>query len=443
MPEAHHKPSQLQQPGSRFLQFARVDASQRMVYGYLTTEAEDSYGTIFALDATREALAEYEQWRTLRAMHEPVAAGTVPILELDDKGLWIGARVVDDAEWAKVEAGVYKGFSIGFDPLDGREEQRDGRWVFVFTRYKLIEASLVDRPSNPDCLVMLWTRKAGFLLAAKDAGWTWDWKTDADAILAKGGQKMLARACAWHDPSAADDDGDGYPDAKNAYKLPVAKLAASGDSELTLYFYGVVAAMAALNGAHGGTNIPDSDRQKVYDLLASYYKLFKETAPPLARILGTPNQEDIMDEKEIQGHVEKGIRAFFSKIFGPVQAAPPAPQAAPPAEPKLRLKADEFEGLKALQTRVAGFKGDKRAEAAAAALTALIEGAEPEAAAPPAAAPPAAQPDLAATIEAQARALDALRAELDAVKSQRTSVATLPDDKKTFKSRYGGAFFGN
>jgi hypothetical protein len=45
----------------------------------------------------------------------PVAAGKVIAYQPDDaaKAIDIGTKIVDDAEWEKVEEGVYTGFSIG------------------------------------------------------------------------------------------------------------------------------------------------------------------------------------------------------------------------------------------------------------------------------------------------------------------------------------------
>jgi phage head maturation protease len=424
----------LLKPSRRFLPIAnwRQDGSAIMVYGYLTTEAVDSYGTVFSLDATRDALVEYEKWRTLRAMHQPIAAGTVPVLELDDVGLWIGARVVDEAEQRKVTEGVYKGFSIGFDPRDGRYELRGGAEVFVFTAYDLIESSLVDRNSNPETVFTLWTRRdAPFLLAEKTAGWTFDWKNDADAILAKGGQSLLADAVAWYDQSAADDDGDGYPDAKSAYKLPVAKLAAAGDERLTLYYYGVAAAMAALNGARKGVAIPYDEREAVYKRLASYYRLFDETPPEFQRRA----QEDTMDERQIEQAVEKAAHGFFSRLFGR-KAADGREEA-----PKVKVKAASLEAAAGLRAELAAL--GEPAKPAVESLDAALGRLEAEAAEPPAEKPPA-DPSAENSLETRLQALEtqnrALREGLDQALAARKSQETV-DGGKPFKSRYNGAFF--
>ena len=83
----------------------------------------------------------------LRAMHGAVAAGKITALAFNDdaKQIEICAKVVDDAEWRKVEEGVYTGFSQG-GTYARRWTDEDGR-----TRYTAApsEISLVDLPCLP------------------------------------------------------------------------------------------------------------------------------------------------------------------------------------------------------------------------------------------------------------------------------------------------------
>ena len=87
------------------------------------------------------------EWRNIREMHQPSAVGVAKEANIDEKGLYIGAKIVDDEAWKKVEAEVYKGFSIG-----GRTLTKDGNRI---KSLELIEISLVDRPANPDCRIEL------------------------------------------------------------------------------------------------------------------------------------------------------------------------------------------------------------------------------------------------------------------------------------------------
>lgn len=128
-----------------YLPIAKVDREQRMVFGYASTPTRDIQGEVIELDAIKDALPDYMAWRNIREMHGPSAVGVTKEANVDDKGLYIGAKIVDDDAWKKVVEEVYKGFSIGGDVT-----RRDGATI---TGLDLIEISLVDRPANPDCRI--------------------------------------------------------------------------------------------------------------------------------------------------------------------------------------------------------------------------------------------------------------------------------------------------
>lgn len=128
-----------------FLPITKIDKAQRMVWGYASTPTLDLDGEVVELDAIRAALPDYMEWRNIREMHQPSAVGIAKEANIDEKGLYLGAKIVDDGAWQKVEEGVYKGFSIG-----GNTTSRDGNRI---TGLDLIEISIVDRPANPDCKI--------------------------------------------------------------------------------------------------------------------------------------------------------------------------------------------------------------------------------------------------------------------------------------------------
>jgi hypothetical protein len=140
-----------------FIPITKVDAVQRLVYGLATAEVEDRAGEICDYASTRPL---YEKWSeeiakssggkslgNLRAMHGPVAAGKVTHIHFNDadKQIEICAKVIDDAEWAKVAEGVYTGFSQG-GAYVRRWTDENG-----LTRYTADprEISLVDLPCLP------------------------------------------------------------------------------------------------------------------------------------------------------------------------------------------------------------------------------------------------------------------------------------------------------
>ena len=138
----------------------KIDAAQRLVYGVVTAEKPDVSGEVCDYASTKPL---YQKWSqnfasatdgkslgNLRAMHGHVAAGKLVEIAFNDeaKQVEICGKVVDDAEWQKVEEGVYTGFSQG-----GRYLKR---WPDPdrpsLTRYTAepLEVSLVDHPCLPE-----------------------------------------------------------------------------------------------------------------------------------------------------------------------------------------------------------------------------------------------------------------------------------------------------
>jgi len=133
-----------------YFPFAKIDQAQRMVYGYASTEAVDSQGEVVRKEALAAALPDYLRFANIREMHQPSAVGVAKEASIDDKGLYLGAKIVDADAWEKVVEGVYKGFSIG-----GWVTERDGADPSVITGLELAEISLVDRPANPESVFSL------------------------------------------------------------------------------------------------------------------------------------------------------------------------------------------------------------------------------------------------------------------------------------------------
>ncbi len=121
------------------------DEAKRLVSGYASTEAVDSDGEIILKSAIKEALADYMQFANIREMHSSSAVGVAKDATIDDRGLFITVKIVDNGAWEKVREGVYKGFSLG-----GRVRERDATNRKIIKRLSLHEISLVDRPANPE-----------------------------------------------------------------------------------------------------------------------------------------------------------------------------------------------------------------------------------------------------------------------------------------------------
>ena len=130
-----------------YLRINKVDDEQRMVWGYASTEEIDSEGERIAIDSIKACLPGYMKFGNIREMHQPSAVGKAKETDFDEKGLYLGAKIVDDVAWKKVKEGVYNGYSIG-----GRGT-KEGDLV---TLHDLVEISLVDRPANPSATFDVW-----------------------------------------------------------------------------------------------------------------------------------------------------------------------------------------------------------------------------------------------------------------------------------------------
>ena len=136
---------------NRFCPIAKVDGTLKEVWGYASTSAPDSQGEIVTREALEAALPDYMRFANIREMHLPSAVGVARAAEVDEKGLYLRAQIVDDAAWNKVKEGVYKGFSIG-----GIVTRRDADEPHIITGVEVNEISLVDRPANPEAIFEVW-----------------------------------------------------------------------------------------------------------------------------------------------------------------------------------------------------------------------------------------------------------------------------------------------
>lgn len=131
-----------------YCKISKVDPELRIVEGYASTEALDSQGEIVSREAIAGALKDYMKYANVREMHQPSAVGKTKSAHLDDKGLFISVKVVDDVAWKKVREEVYNGFSIG-----GTATAKNGNRI---DQLRLSEISLVDRPACPEAVFTLW-----------------------------------------------------------------------------------------------------------------------------------------------------------------------------------------------------------------------------------------------------------------------------------------------
>ena len=69
---------------TKFLPIAKIDEEKRMVWGKASDETIDAEAEITDYEATKEAVAEWQQWSNIREMHGPSAIGVAQEIILDD-----------------------------------------------------------------------------------------------------------------------------------------------------------------------------------------------------------------------------------------------------------------------------------------------------------------------------------------------------------------------
>lgn len=176
-------------------------------------------------------------------------------------------------------------WSYGYDVLDADRGERDGKQVRFLKRLKVHEVSPVLRGAGVNTRTLaaksldVPTMGASFKRAiavhetdvvARD----WDANAVVKAIAGNARPSDLRTVFAWVDP-------DGDPEAKTSYRFPHHH-GVGGPANVRA----LTAGIAILNGARGGTAIPDPDRKGVYDHLAAHLRDM-DREPPELRDRGT------------------------------------------------------------------------------------------------------------------------------------------------------------
>jgi hypothetical protein len=125
-----------------------------MVYGKATDDSVDIDQQICDAGWLDRAMpAWFKSGGNIREQHSSIAAGVAKEYEAKADGHYIMAHVVDPVSVKKVDAGVLRGFSIGIkSPRVVRDTKAaNGRIIDG----QIVEVSLVDRPANPNCQLVL------------------------------------------------------------------------------------------------------------------------------------------------------------------------------------------------------------------------------------------------------------------------------------------------
>lgn len=216
-----------------------LDDGTVVVHGIASTESVDAQGETVTKGAMVDAIPDYLKHGTgaLRSMHQPIAAGFVSKVEVNEAGeTEITATVVDPVEVLKVKTGVYKGFSIGGSKVPGGYDKA----TKTISKMKLVEISLVDRPANPEAVITMYKADGipEVTVAPEDAA-----AVDELAALLDSGEVSpqdlvaMVKAAKVADDAEDDDKAEGKDaDAKKKKKgNPFAKIDADGAIQKGMY----------------------------------------------------------------------------------------------------------------------------------------------------------------------------------------------------------------
>lgn len=216
-------------------------------------------------------------------------------------------------DWFYLYANKYmNASSIGFNPIKYEPNDQGG---YDYTMWELLELSLVAVPCNPNAIQNAYrgghisksmyefiTQKGTipfkhFPLADEDTTW------DGPAQIKNADTNTLKLICTWYDSDNAD--------VKGSYKLPH-HLA---DGNHNTVWKGVAAAMAALLGAQGGANIPDADKEAVYNHLSKHYKEFGKEPPDFHKSQ-KPKEVENMTDEEVKSLIQDQFKDVNKEIEG-------------------------------------------------------------------------------------------------------------------------------
>jgi hypothetical protein len=145
-----------------FIPITKVDVAKQLVYGTAADETPDRQGEIWDYAGNKPLWSAWSEGfvkatggksaGNLRAMHNAVAAGKFTEVHFDDekRSMEVCAKVVDAAEWEKVQEGVYTGFSVGGEYVKSWADKaiKGVNRVII----EPVEISLADLGANPSAL---------------------------------------------------------------------------------------------------------------------------------------------------------------------------------------------------------------------------------------------------------------------------------------------------
>jgi len=289
----------------------QVNESKRTLIGVASTEVVDRYNDIIKQDGW--ILDNFRKNPVMLWSHnynEPPIAKITDIRIENNQLIFEaqfpkkGVNELSDKIFEFYKEGLLNAFSVSFIPIKYEHNEYGG---YTYTQQELLEISAVTVPANQEALAMAFKsmdEESQYKLLKSLGIKTLNLEEVFKGAVPSHESQKLDENSAWDATEAvtklrkwASSDGTGdkdtidwakykwgfaWYDAEDrenfgAYKLPHHTVDDNG--VLVTVWRGVSAAMAALMGARGGVDIPDSDFDKVYNHLARHYREFDKEPP--------------------------------------------------------------------------------------------------------------------------------------------------------------------
>jgi HK97 family phage prohead protease len=262
-----------------------------------------------------------------------------------------GISQVSDTVFDLNRLGFLRSWSVGFDPVKFTQQDNGG---IAFEEQKLLEYSSVPVPANPDAVNLAVSK--GIMTDKMLELFEWhkgsEWGYFGDGTIAKIIQKGPTQFAdlpileeAWNPRGVSDADlqnailgvapGEDFPDdpdtlnwdafrkvhlwwdpdafdaadsaqgKKDAFKLKIGRRdpITDTDAPLKVFFQQLASRVAILNGARGGVDIPEADREGAYNHAVKYYDKLPDKEPPPLKALD-------IDGEKLQSCFDNGIAAL-------------------------------------------------------------------------------------------------------------------------------------
>lgn len=267
-----------------WLEVRAVDEEKRIIEGIATTPLQARDGDILETAGIQFKLPIPFLYRH----KDPF--GNVIKADVSNKGIAVriqagaaGISQAVDEQWNLVKSGLVRGLSIAWVPIQEVYDKEINGYRIMKSEW--LELSAVPVGSDPNAMITavrsaddesllecgIRTATSFGNLPLYERDYAWD-ASAAKSAVAKwassdgSGDKdkmdwpKYRKAFFWYDPSTADSFG--------GYKLPFATVT---DGKLTAVPRGIESAAGVMQGAMGGVNIPETEREAVKNHIARYY----------------------------------------------------------------------------------------------------------------------------------------------------------------------------